>query len=99
MKYIRLTVTFKTPLGMINCLVAIKKEFAILTFKNLNQAKEFYANEKAGGADIKLIERTKSLVQRYKGKTREEILKIIKAELRKAGGKYTTQKFKGRIAG
>ncbi len=99
MKYIRLTVIFKTPLGMINCLVAIKNEFAILTFKNLNQAREFYANEKASGSEIKIIERTKSLVQRYKDKTKEEILEIIQAELKKAGGSYTTQKVKGRVAG
>ena len=93
-KYIKLTVTFKAPFGLIHALVSIKKEYAVVTFKSLKHAREFYANEKEGGADVKLVERNKSIVERYKDKTKEEILEIIKKELRKSGGEYTTHKIK-----
>lgn len=96
MKYLKLTVTFKAPFGLITCLVSIKNNYAITTFKSLKHAREFYANEKEGGADVKLVERSNSIVEKYPDKTKEEILKIIKAELRKAGGKYTIEKIKSK---
>lgn len=93
-KYLKLSVSFKAPFGMVHCLVSIKKEYAITTFKSLRHAREFYANEKEGGADIKLVEEKKSIIQKYEGKTKEEISKIIQAELKKAGGKCITRKLK-----
>ena len=98
-KYTKLTVTFKAPFGLIHCQVSIKNEYAIITFKSLKHAREFYANEKEGGTDVRLVERSKSIVQKYEGKTKEEILKIIKEELRKSGGDYTVHKMKRKVAG
>lgn len=99
MKYIRLTVTFKAPFGLLTCLVSIKNEYAVTTFKSLKHAKEFYANEKEGGADVRLVERSKAIIEKFEDKTKEEILKIIKAELKKVGGKFTVHKINKRIAG
>lgn len=93
-KYIKLTVTFKAPFGLLTCLVSIRKEYAITTFKNLKHAKEFYANELEGGADVRLVERSKSIIEKFPDKTKQEILKIIQAELKKHGGKCTVHRIK-----
>ena len=91
-KYIQLTVAFKAPFGLISCLVSIKNGVAVTTFKSLKHAREFYANELEGGAKVKLVERSKSIIEKYPDKTKEEILEIIQDELKKVGGEYTTKK-------
>jgi len=81
--YLTLSIKMKSPEGkQITGIVYITNEYAIATFSDKNLAKKLYEIESKKGLDVRYNEKNNAFVQNYKGKTKEEILEIIKRELK-----------------
>jgi len=93
MKYLNVFVKLRNPFGkLVDGVVIIRNEFALCKFEDEKLSKQLYKLGKKKGDDVAYNEEHKAMVQRYKGKTIKQILKIIKEELGNAGGEVLKTK-------
>jgi hypothetical protein len=78
----------------VNIIVWCKDEYAITTMDNQQVLKRMVEVEQNNGTKIKLLNKDgkKIAIQKYNGKKKEEILEIIKSEIKKgSGGNFKEQ--------
>jgi hypothetical protein len=78
----------------VNIIVWCKDEYAITTMDNQQVLKKMVEVEQRNGTKIKLLDNNgkKIAIQKYSGKTKEQILEIIKSEIKKgSGGNFKEQ--------
>lgn len=89
MKYTTLLIKLKNPKGkIVDGLIVVRDGFALAVFNDDNLAKQLYEIDLKEGKDVGFNEKKKAYIQRFKGKKKEKIAEILKAELKQAGGDF-----------
>lgn len=82
-----MTIKLRNKRGkIVNGQVVIDDGIAIANFDDPNLAYDLYKTDRKMGLSSWYKQETKSYIQKFKGKTKEEIVEILKKELKGAGG-------------
>ena len=84
-KYSTIAVSLKKGSEIVGCNIAVRDEYAIATFTNQELAKQLFKIDLEKGEDVVFNEKHNALLRKYKGKSKEQIIKIIKEDLKKKG--------------
>jgi len=88
--YITVFVELKSPKGKtVGGQIVVRDGYALATFIDPSLAKQIYEADLKDGKDVKFNKEHNAFIQKYKNKTKDEILKILSKEIERAGGKLT----------
>ena len=92
MDVITLLIQLRNPQGkIIPATVIIKDGSSALISKEKGLSKQLYESDKKSGLDVAYNSKIGAYIQNHKGKNKEQILEIIKEELKRAGGSILMQ--------
>lgn len=87
MKYTTVFVQLRNPRGKLEAgQIVVRDGFALATFSDPKLAKQLYEADK-NNEDVSYNEKHNAYVQKFKGMKKEEIIKHLRKELEKSGGK------------
>ena len=90
MKYTTIYVKLSSPNGSeVTGQIIVKDGYALSSFSDKDLAKLLYEKEKEAGADVFYNPKFNTFIERFKGLKKEAIIRKLKAELAKQGGKIT----------
>ena len=89
-KIIALSIRLKDPKGkVVEGIVTIKDGWAISNFKHLTIAKDLYEIEKKRNPNLFYDPDKKFLIQKYPGRSKEEIYNLLRKEFLSMGAQFT----------
>ena len=85
-KYLTLNLALKDKnFGDVGCVVHVKDEQALARFSHTKVAKKIFLSQKKQGKDVKYMERVNGFIEKFPDKTKEEIVEILKEQLKQGG--------------
>ncbi len=84
-KYLTISLTLKKGNKLVGCNINVRDEYVILSSTDDFLPKQLYELESKQGKCVAYNKELNAFSQKYKGKTKEEILEILKADFKRVG--------------
>jgi len=92
MKYSTIYVKLKNKGKIVECKIIVRDNFCFSTFSDSNLARQIFEYDLKNGEDVAYNKELNAYIKRYKGMKKQEIIKELKKEMEKAGGKLVEKK-------